>query len=70
MDVFTFGRSPVSLDLMTTVKGLDFDESIENAIWFKINENLKVITLNKRDLIKAKKASGRYRDLDDIENLE
>ena len=27
IDVFTFGRPPISIDLMKKVKGLDFDET-------------------------------------------
>ena len=69
IDVFTFGRPPVSIDIMTKVKGLDFDNVYLNAESREIESGLfaKVIHLN--DLIKAKKASSRPKDQDDIEHL-
>lgn len=68
LDVFTFGRTPVSIDLMTSVKGLNFDESFKNSKIHSI-ENLSVRVVNLNDLLKAKQASARPRDLDDIEKL-
>ena len=35
-DVFTFGRPPVSIDILTQVKGLAFDDAFARAEWFKI----------------------------------
>ena len=67
-DVFTFGRKPVAVDIMTDCKGLDFDETFNNAQWIEFEElPIKLIHFN--ELIKAKKASGRHKDLDDIEKL-
>jgi len=31
MDVFSFGRTPVSIDILTEVKGLEFEEAFLNA---------------------------------------
>jgi predicted nucleotidyltransferase len=67
-DVFTFGRAPVSIDLMTKVKGLDFEECYNNAVFFD-EDGLKIRTINIIDLISAKKASGRAKDINDLENL-
>jgi hypothetical protein len=67
-DVFSFGRPPVSIDILTRLKGVDFDNAFFQAMQF--NENgliIRFIHLN--NLIEAKKASGRYKDLDDIEKL-
>jgi hypothetical protein len=67
-DVFTFGRPPVAIDLMTAVKGLDFDEAFQNSEMREAGElQIRVISLD--DLLKAKKASGRPKDLDDISHL-
>jgi len=33
-DVFTFGRPPSSIDIMTKVKGLDFEEYYEKSVFF------------------------------------
>ena len=68
-NVFSYGRSPVAIDIMTEVKGLDFDLAFEKS---KIYDDggLQVRTLHKNDLIDAKNASKRSKDLDDLENLE
>ena len=67
-DVFTFGVPPVAIDLMIAVKGLDFETCYNNAVIFEDN-NLKIRTIHKNNLIEAKKSSGRPKDLDDLENL-
>jgi hypothetical protein len=68
-NVFSFGKSPVAIDIMTEVKGLSFDETYSKS---KIYDDggLLVRTLHKNDLIEAKKASKRSKDLDDLENIE
>ncbi len=68
-DVFSFGRPPVSIDIITRIKGLDFEEAFAFAQWFDVEENLQVRALNLRSLIQSKRASGRNKDLDDIEHL-
>lgn len=69
-DVFTFGRPPVSIDIITQIKGLIFENAFENARWFEVTETLKVRVLVLNDLIAAKKAAGRNKDLDDLEHLQ
>ncbi|GMQ26123.1 hypothetical protein Aoki45_28050 [Algoriphagus sp. oki45] len=68
-NVFSYGKSPVAIDIMTEVKGLNFDQAFSKS---KIYDDggLKVRTLHKNDLIDAKNASKRSKDLDDLENLE
>ncbi len=68
-DVFTFGRSPNSIDIMTAVKGLNFAECLDKSILFPIEPELNIRLIGLDHLIKAKRASGRHRDLDDIEHL-
>jgi predicted nucleotidyltransferase len=68
-DVFTFGRPPVCIDILTKVKGLEFDACLIHAQWFPVHETLSVLTIHREDLILAKKAAGRPKDWDDIENL-
>lgn len=67
-DVFTFGVPPVSIDIMLKVKGLDFNEALSMAEW-KVIDDVKVNLIDLQSLIRAKKASGRHRDLDDIEHI-
>ena len=68
LDVWSFGRDPVRIDLMTEVKGLDFDDVWSTAQYYT-EENVAFRFLHLNNLIKAKQASGRNRDLDDIEQL-
>ena len=68
-DVFTFGRPPVAIDIMTKVKGLIFSDALQKSEWFELEETLKVRALALNDLIKAKKSSGRLKDLNDLEHL-
>lgn len=68
-DVFTFGRPPVSIDILTKVSGVAFDEAFVRAEWFEITELLSVRALRLSDLLEAKKIAGRSKDLDDLEHL-
>lgn len=67
-DVFTFGVPPSAINVMVSVKGLSFEECFREAVHFK-DEELVIRTIQLRHLLEAKKSSGRYKDLDDIENL-
>lgn len=67
-DVFTFGIPPVAIDLMIEVKGLDFETCFANSILFE-DDDLKIRTIHRDDLLTAKKQAGRAKDIADIENL-
>jgi len=67
-DVFTFGVPPVAIDIMVKVKGLDFNENYNQSVLFE-DDDLKIRTLHKDQLIAAKKESNRPKDQADIENL-
>ena len=68
LNVFTFGRPPSGIDIMTDLKGLDFNETFKTSQIVEV-EDLKVRLIELNELLKAKRAAGRYKDLDDIENL-
>jgi predicted nucleotidyltransferase len=68
LNVFTFGRPPSSIDIMTDVKGLNFNQTFKNSKVVEI-ESLNVRLIHLNELLQAKKAAGRHKDLDDIENL-
>ncbi|MEA5425913.1 MULTISPECIES: DUF6036 family nucleotidyltransferase [Arcicella] len=70
IDVFTFGRPPVAIEILTNVKGLIFGDSFEKYIDYQIDNELSIKLIHYDDLILAKKAAGRPRDLNDIENLK
>jgi hypothetical protein len=67
-DVFTFGQPPSAIDIMINLKGLDFSIAFENSVIF-IEDELAIRTIHKNDLIKAKTASNRPKDQNDLENL-
>ena len=67
-DVFTFGVPPVSIDIMLEVKGLLFEKVWATAEW-KTIDDVQVKLIDLPSLIQAKTASGRHRDLDDIEHI-
>ena len=68
LDVFSFGRPPSSIDIMVSVKGVDFDECYRNSIFFE-EDGLMIRTIYITDLISAKKAANRAKDINDLENL-
>lgn len=67
-DVFSIGRSPLRIDIITKLKGINFEEAFDKSLISEI-ENTHVRYLNLKDLFASKKAAGRYKDLDDIEKL-
>lgn len=67
-DVFSYGRPPVSIDIITSLKGVDFDAAFSQAQIFD-EEGLSIRFIHLNNLIEAKKAAGRHKDLDDIEKL-
>jgi predicted nucleotidyltransferase len=67
-DVFTFGRPPVAIDIVTEINGVDFEVAFNNKEIVEV-DGLKVNLISKTDLIITKTAVGRYKDLDDLENL-
>ncbi len=69
-DVFTFGRPPTSLVMLTKVKGLLFEAAFAHAQWHQIEVDLEIRVIHLTDLVLAKKAAGRPKDLDDLLNLD
>ena len=67
-DVFSFGRPPISIDIITKLKGVEFDDAFAQAQFFN-EDGLKIRFIHLDNLIQAKKAAGRHKDLDDIEKL-
>lgn len=68
-DVFSFGVPPRAIDLITKLKGPEFKEAYVNSSIYEF-EDMEVRVIQYGDLIAAKRAAGRYRDLNDIEQLE
>jgi predicted nucleotidyltransferase len=68
-DVFTFGRPPVCIEILTAVKGLVFNESYAISA-MRDFDGLNVQMIDIRDLLIAKKSANRAKDHDDIEHLK
>lgn len=67
--IIQFGFPPIRIDILLSIDGINFEEAFRNKN--KINFNgLDINFIDIDDLIVNKKASGRYKDLDDIEHLK
>jgi hypothetical protein len=66
--IFRFGRVPVRVDLLTDPSGIDFDECYRRKLDVEL-DGVPVPMISLSDLRMNKKASGRYKDLADLENL-
>lgn len=68
INVYTFGRPPVCIEILKEISGFRFHEIYQNALETVFEEiQMKVIHL--KDLRKNKKISGRAKDINDLENL-
>ena len=68
---FRFGRDPRGFDILPDLPGVDFDAAWERRVEGLIDpeSGLKAFFISKDDLIAAKIASGRIRDLADVEDI-
>lgn len=66
--VIRMGVPPMRLEILTTISGVSFEECFEERIVDDIN-GVEVNIISLKQLKKNKRASGRYKDLDDLENL-
>lgn len=66
-DVFTFGRQPVAIDIITALKGLTFAETYEQASDVNV-DSVQVRLIHYNHLLQAKRAAGRPRDQNDLDN--
>lgn len=66
--VIQLGHPPLRIDLLMSIDGVTFDEAYANRKEMTF-DGLTMNFIGYHDLLKNKKASGRHRDLDDLENL-
>ncbi len=67
--VFQIGVAPRRIDIITSASGLQFEDAFKQSITVDI-EGLQIHVPSVDDLIRNKKASGRTKDLADVEALE
>jgi hypothetical protein len=67
--IFQVGVAPRRIDILTTVDGLKFDDAFAHSTVVEI-EGIEIHIPSVTDLIINKRASGRTKDLADVEMLE
>jgi len=68
LDVFSFGKPPVSIEILKEITGVGFEQVYKNAI-DSVFEGIPMKIIHMNDLKKNKSASGRPKDINDLENL-
>jgi len=66
--IIRLGEEPFRIELMTKIDGVSFKSAFKNKVNVLI-DGLKIPVISLKDLRKNKKASGRAKDLSDLENL-
>jgi hypothetical protein len=68
-NIIQLGYPPLRIDLLNQIDGVTFTEAYSNRLNIEIDD-LFVDFIGYKDLMANKKASGRLRDLDDLEQLQ
>ena len=66
---FRFGRRPLAVDLLTSVRGVEFDDAWSNSIVREF-DGLEVRVIGRAELLENKRAAGRPKDVADVAALE
>jgi hypothetical protein len=67
--VFRIGRTPLLIEVINEISGVNFSEGFSNKEFIEIEENMKVPIISLKDLIKNKGATERLKDKADLEFL-
>jgi len=67
--IFQIGVAPRRIDILTNITGVDFKEASKDAVKVDI-DGITLNILSTEHLIKNKLATGRPKDIDDVENLK
>jgi hypothetical protein len=68
-NVIMMGRPPFRIDILTDISGVSFKEAYESSKVYE-DEGLKIRCIHINELIRNKKATGRLKDLGDVDMLE
>lgn len=66
--VIRMGLPPIRLKILTSVSGVTFEECFNSRV-VEMIDDVEINIINLEFLKKNKKASGRHKDLNDLENL-
>ncbi len=67
-NIIRMGKEPMRIEIILNIDGVDFEKSYKKKITAKI-DGINVNIINLTDLRKNKKASGRLKDLADLQYL-
>jgi len=67
--IVQLGYPPLRIDILTGISGVEFESSWKRRIEV-VWDGCKIPVIHREDLIANKRASGRLRDLADVEDLE
>jgi predicted nucleotidyltransferase len=62
------GHPPIRVELLTTISGVEFEECYADRKLVDI-DGVEVSIISLEDLKRNKTASGRHKDLDDLDHL-
>lgn len=68
-DVFSFGRPPFAIELLTALKGISSFEEAYELSTVERSDGVEVRVIHLKHLIASKEAASRHKDKNDIENL-
>jgi hypothetical protein len=66
--IIRMGVPPIRIELMTSISGVNFEECFAARVIADLGD-VRVNVIDLEHLKTNKKASGRHKDLDDLENL-
>lgn len=66
--IVRMGVQPVRIEILNDLSGVDFAACVASAVVVDF-DGLKVPVISRRDLITNKKAAGRFKDLNDVQQL-
>lgn len=67
-NIVRMGAPPMKVEILTTISGVSFDECFSQRVVDEI-DGVRVTIISLADLKANKQASGRFKDLDDLEHL-
>jgi hypothetical protein len=67
-NIVRFGHPPLKIEIFSSVSGIEFEEAFESRIVDNM-DGVDVSLLSLSSLRKNKQASGRFKDLADLEQL-
>jgi len=67
--IFMFGRPPLRVDILTDISGVSFEAAWPNRVG-AVLAGVPVAFIGRDEFIKNKRASGRTKDLADLEALD